>query len=204
MVLWFGLWADLTLSGYLPGLIRLLNSWHSVEIWCWLWCFGGGRHGVGRGQGWVGLPNVSSYYEPWANPEQQTSYIRPHFPHTYRSPYLSYSMGWYEIWVGQTQNSITWDAVSKSMLGPDKLKAKRLFSKRGSCARPIWSLWCLCLQFSCQLAPFPRRKIPDDFFARFFCLDLDGRRLLAGVPPWVESTAAGHGFQHSAAHQLPN
>ena len=32
----------------------------------------------GVDQGWVGRPNVCSYYEAWGNPEQQTSYTFPH------------------------------------------------------------------------------------------------------------------------------
>ena len=172
------------------------------DVWCFssqTRCLVFATHGVGWSLVWVGLPNVYSYYEAWGKPEQQASFMcflifhRPSgFAHLFLSVVFLFLA------------TITCH-----------VKAQEVGSQTSCGKRRGWSRAQGCVRWADKLKVLVQRQasVPAGWSSRghLFCSRLFfAQSWISGGGWWwrtgrpAESTTAGHGFQRSAACQLPS
>ena len=172
------------------------------DVWCFssqTRCLVFATHGVGWSLVWVGLPNVYSYYEAWGKPEQQASFmcfLIFHRPSGFVHLFLSVVFLFLAI--------ITCH-----------VKAQEGGSQTSCGKRRGWSQAQRCVRWADKFNVLVQRQasVPAGWSSRghLFCSRLFfAQSWISGGGWWwrtgrpAESTTAGHGFQRSAACQLPS
>ena len=168
---------------FIQRFIRSLNSWHRV----------GARHGGGWGLAWGGAPQCLLLLWGMRQPRATGLIYISTFSAYISIPWMKTLDKYYRFKIIFLKRclifiSITWDVVfGSNNLKPRTAMVEQLF----------------------QCGTFVQNQLPagNSFSWRnpFFCFHLDsGWSEAGGRCAPVESTGAGHGFQHSAVCQLPN